>query len=123
MRGLVFALVAGLAALLSGCSTMRSYDAELYRTLDQASIGNVDGAIRLLEANNRLAEKDLLYYLELGMLQRLGARYGESQKSWMSAAARMQSLKEAEVSNFLRDASSILVGDKVRAYTGHDYEK
>src|SRR5687767_1858196 len=102
---------------------MRSYDAELYRTLDQASAGNVDGAIRLLEANNRLAEKDLLYYLELGMLQRLAARYGESQKAWMSATARIQSSREAEVSNFLRDASSFVMGDKMRAYNGHDYEK
>jgi len=117
---LALALVAGL---LAGCSSMRSYDAELYRTLDQASAGNVDGAIRLLEANNRLAEKDLLYYLELGMLQRLAARYGESQKAWMSATARIQSSREAEVSNFLRDASSFVMGDRMRAYNGHDYER
>jgi len=117
---LALALVAGL---LAGCSTMRSYDAELYRTLDHASAGNVEGAIRLLEANNRLAEKDLLYYLELGMLQRLAARYGESQKAWMSATARIQSSREAEVSNFLRDASSFVMGDRMRAYNGHDYER
>ncbi|MGH8732261.1 MAG: COG3014 family protein, partial [Burkholderiales bacterium] len=118
-------MVFTLIALLAGCSTMRSYDAELYRTLDQAGAGNVDGAIRLLESNNRLSEKDLLYYLELGMLQRLGARYGESQKAWMSAAARMQSSGDSlsEISNLLRGASSYIVGDKARAYTGHDYEK
>ena len=74
-----------LALLLSGCAAFRSYDAELYQTLDRASTGNVDGAIHLLESNNRLPDKDLLYYLELGMLQRLGNRYDESQKAWTAA--------------------------------------
>src|SRR4051812_24021191 len=80
-----------LALCLGGCAAVRSYDAELYGTLDQASAGNVDSAIRILESNNRLPDKDLLFYLELGMLQRLGNRYPESQKSWMSANERIQS--------------------------------
>src|SRR5712691_10965506 len=72
----------GLVLSLSGCAAFRSYDTELYRTLDEASAG-------ILESNNRGASKDLLYYLELGMLQRLGDRYAESQKSWMSANERV----------------------------------
>ena len=79
-----------LVLLLSGCAAVRSYDAELYTTLERASGGAVDDAIKLLEANNRLPDKDLLYYLERGMLERLGGRYGESQKTWMAASARMQ---------------------------------
>jgi len=116
----------GLALCLSGCAAFRSYDAELYRTLDQASAGNVDGAIRILESNNLLPDKDLLYYLELGMLQRLGKRYPESQKSWMAANERVQVREQsvlADATNLLRGASSYLINDKLRPYEGHDYEK
>lgn len=118
--------VVGLMLCLTGCAAFRSYDAELYMTLDQASSGNVDGAIRLLESNNRLPDKDLLYYLELGMLQRLGNRYEESLKSWMSANARIQSSRQfglIELSNLVRGVSSYVINDKLRAYHGHDYEK
>src|SRR3989442_14709016 len=80
----------GLALCLCGCAAFRSYDTELYRTLDQASSGNVDNAIGILESNNRGADKDLLYYLELGMLQRLADREPESQKTRMSANERGQ---------------------------------
>jgi hypothetical protein len=116
----------GLALCLGGCAAFRSYDAELYRTLDLASTGNVDGAIRLLQSNNLLPDKDLLYYLELGMLQRLGKRYPESQKSWMAANERLQAREQTvltDASNLLRGASSYLINDKLRPYEGHDYEK
>ena len=80
----------GVVLLLSGCAAFRSYDAELYPALEQASSGNVDGAIRLLESNNRLPDKDLLYFMELGMLQRLGNRYDESQQTWAAAQKRIE---------------------------------
>jgi hypothetical protein len=116
----------GMVLLLSGCAAVRSYDAELYTTLDRASSGSVEAAIQLLESNNRLPDKDLLYYLELGMLQRLGARYEESQKTWLTANTRLQASGEgalSQVSGFVRGVSSYVVSDKLRAYPGHDYEK
>jgi len=115
----------GLALCLGGCAAVRSYDSELHRTLDQASSGNLDGAIRTLESNNRLPDKDLLYYLELGMLQRLGSRYQESQQSWAAASARVQLEQSvlADASSLVRGASSYLVNDKLRRYEGHDYER
>jgi hypothetical protein len=116
----------GVVLLLSGCAAVRSYDAELYVTLDRASSGAIDDAIRLLESNNRQRDKDLLYHLELGMLQRLGGRYEESQKAWKSAAARIQAESAgglAEVSSFVRGVSSYVISDKLRTYPGHDYEK
>ncbi|MFI4922750.1 MAG: COG3014 family protein, partial [Burkholderiales bacterium] len=115
-----------LALFLSGCAAFRSYDTELHRTLDQASNGNVDGAIKVLESNNRGDFKDLLYYLELGMLQRLGDRYPDSQKSWMSANAYVQAWEHTAQTNpakLLPGAASYLINDKVRTYEGHDYEK
>ena len=115
-----------MVLLLSGCAAVRSYDAELYTTLERTSSGSVESAIQLLESNNRLADKDLLYYLELGMLQRLGSRYEESQKAWSAANARIQASSEgglAEMATFMRGISSYVVSDKLRAYAGHDYEK
>ncbi|HEX5766663.1 MAG TPA: hypothetical protein VFX94_00390, partial [Burkholderiales bacterium] len=98
-----------MALLVSGCAAMRSYDAELYVTLERASSGAVDEAIRLLESNNTKGDKDLLYYLELGMLQRLAGRYPESQKAWKSAAARIEAQSAGgfiEATNFVRGVSS-----------------
>lgn len=116
----------GLALCLSGCATFRSYDTELYKTLDQASSGNVDSAIAMLESNNSGPGKDLLYYLELGMLQRLADRYPESQKSWMAANAHVQAWEQTartDPAKLLSGAASFLVNDKLRPYEGHDYEK
>jgi len=115
-----------MALLLSGCAAMRSYDAELYATLERASSGAVEDAIKLLESNNRLPDKDLLYYLELGMLHRLAGRYEESQKAWMAAAARIQAASAggvAELTGVMRGLSSYAINDKLRAYPGYDYEK
>jgi uncharacterized protein len=115
-----------LVLLLSGCAAVRSYDAELYTTLEHASRGSVDSAIQLLESNNKLPDKDVLYYLELGMLQRLGGRYPESQKAWSAARARILAANPgglAEVASFVRGISSVVVNDKLRAYPGYDYEK
>jgi hypothetical protein len=112
--------------LLSGCAAVRSYDAELYVTLERASSGAVDDAIRLLESNNRSRDKGLLYYLELGMLQRLGGRYEESQKAWKAASARIEAANAgglAQVSAVTRGISSYVINDKLRVYPGHDYEK
>jgi len=117
---------AGVALLLSGCAAFRSYDAELYPALEQASSGNVDGAIRLLQSNNRLPDKDLLYFMELGMLERLGSRYEESQKAWMAAEARIEAANSdgfAELASLASNASSFVLNDKMRVYQGHDYER
>ena len=127
MPGLRHAVAAtGMALLLTGCAAFRSYDAELYPALEQASSGNVDGAIRLLESNNKLPDKDLLYFMELGMLQRLSGRYDESQKAWMTAEKRIEVSRSdsfAELAGLVSGASSYVLNDKLRVYQGHDYER
>jgi len=118
-------LVVVALAALSGCAAVRNYDMELSGTLSQASLGDVDGAIKRLQANNPQAEKDLLYYFELGMLQRLKNRYDESQQTWASAQKRIESSKDTATAgaDLLRSASSYVLSDKVRVYEAHDYEK
>ena len=120
------AAVALLLATLQGCATFRSYDSELTNTINLASAGNVDGAIRLLEGNNRYGRKDLLYYLELGELERLRNRYPESTTAWMTADAQLQVWENTTLTNpqqLLGRAGSLWLNDKSLPYRGHDYEK
>src|SRR5260221_10750736 len=119
-------LACGLALCLSGCAAFRSYDKSLLQSVDQAASGNLDGAISQLNAANPGPAKDLLYYLELGMLQRLASRFADSQKTWTIAALRIQGADATPVDaigNALRGASSYLVNDRLRSYPGYDYEK
>jgi hypothetical protein len=113
-----------LALGLTGCAAFRNYDRELHTTLDFARAGNVQGAIKNLESNNRIPDRDLLFYLELGMLERLASQYQESQKAWGAANTIVQvndPLKQAQ--NLVRGGSSYLINDKMRTYEGHDYER
>jgi hypothetical protein len=115
-----------LLALLAGCATFRSYDSELTRTINLVSAGNVEGAIKQLDSNNKLPDKDLLYYLELGELQRLNHRYDESQKAWLTADNHVQAWEKTAVANpekVVGSITSALINDKTIPYEGHDYEK
>src|SRR3954467_4478890 len=114
------AAVAVVSGLVAGCAATRNYDGELVATLNQAASGNLDSAVTRLEANNK-DNKDLLYYFELGMLERMRARYDESQKAWTAAQQRIELRQSA--ADLVRSASSYVVSDKLRAYEPHDYEK
>jgi hypothetical protein len=118
-------LAIGVGLCVSGCAAVRSYDAELQGTLDRAAFGNIDGAIKLLDSSN--ADKaSLLYQLELGMLQRLGNRYQESQKAWSSASTAIDGSRAAgalELSRLVGGAASYVISDKLRPYQAHDYEQ
>jgi hypothetical protein len=109
-----------LASLIAGCATVRTYDGELGSTISQAATGNLDAAVARLEAANK-SNKDLLYYFELGMLERMRARYDESQKAWSAAQERLELRQTA--ADLVRNASSYVVSDKMRVYEPHDYEK
>ena len=111
---------------LSGCAAFRSYDKELTETTQLAASGNVDGAIKQLNKNNKGKDKDLLYYLELGMMQRWIDRYPDSQKAWTSANETVQAweqMAKTDPSKLGSSIASYVINDKVRPYEGHDYEK
>jgi hypothetical protein len=118
-------LAIGIGLCAAGCAVVRSYDHELNGTLEQASLGSVDSAIRLLDASNP-ERTGLLYQLELGMLQRLGNRYGESQKAWSAASTGIQAAQAAgpfDLAKLMGAAGSYVVSDKLRVYQPHDYEQ
>ena len=79
-----------------------------------------------LESNNKHRRKDLLYYLELGELQRLNRRYDESEKAWLAADAHVQAWEKTALTNpekLLGGVTSVVLNDKTIPYEGHDYEK
>ena len=124
MRRIAFFSAIVAALCISGCAAVRSYDAELGGTLERAALGNVDGAIKLLDAANA-DKRNLLYQLELGMLQRLGNRYEESQKAWTAASEGILASRAAgwlELSTLAGAAGSV-ISDKLRPYQAHDYEQ
>jgi uncharacterized protein len=120
-------LLAGIAGLvLSGCATFRSYDTELRQTLAMAAPGRMDAAIKTLDKHNKGDRKDLLYYLEMGELQRLATQYEQSQQAWLAADGRVQEWEAAAKLDPLRAGGSVasyILNDKLRAYEGQDFEK
>jgi uncharacterized protein len=113
-------------AVASGCATFRSYDAEMSQTLSIAASGRVDAAIATLQRNNEKADKDLLYYFEMGELQRWRDGYGESLAAWSAADAQVRAWEDAARADPARVAGvalSYTVNDKLRPYEGQDYEK
>ena len=115
-----------VACLLPGCAAFRSYDKELNQTLSMTAAGDVNGAIKRLQNDNKGKDKDLLFYLEYGDLLRLKSAFGDSQASWMTANTTVQAWEDgakADPSATAGVALSYIINDKMRPYEGHDYEK
>lgn len=113
-----------LAFALPGCATFRSYNAELTETIGLAAAGKPGAAAAAME--KKKGKHDLLYYLELGELQRLDARVEDSQKTWRTADSTVQAWEEAAKVNpekVLTGAAGLVINDKLAPYEGHDYEK
>jgi len=111
---------------LSGCAAFRSYNTELTETINMAASGNPGGAAAALEKRHSSSKRDLLYYLELGELQRLDGRFDASQDAWLAADKQVQAWEEAAKVNpekILGAGASVLINDKVSPYEGHDFEK
>ena len=121
-----FVFVVVIALIAGGCASLRSYQAELSRTLDLARVGEPGRALETYESFNKRDRKSLLYHLEKGELLRLAGRYQESQQEWLEADAYVQKWEDAGLSNperLLGAAASLLVNDASRPYEGEDYEK
>jgi hypothetical protein len=120
------ALLALAALALTGCATFRSYDTELRQTLSLAGSGQVDAAIKTLDKNNKGDKRDLLYFMEMGELQRLAKHYERSQQVWMTGDRKVQDWEAAAKLDPLRvegALASYVINDKLRPYEGQDFEK
>ena len=85
--------------------------------LQAAGSGQVDAAIKTLDKNNKGDNRDLLYFMEMGELQRLAKRYERSQKEWMTGDRKVQDWEAAAKLDPLRVSGSVasyVINDKLR---------
>lgn len=120
-------LLLGTTLLLGSCSTLRDYNRELSATSEHMSAGDINTALALLDEHNPWQEKDLLYYLERGELQRAQGDLIASQLAWRRADRQVFFREEeptpGEISQYMTHFATVILNDKIRRYEGYDYEK
>jgi hypothetical protein len=122
---------------------MRSYDDEMGKTLSMVRTGNVDGALEVLESNNKSSDskkgdkkdptmldsasgKDILYFFEKGELLRMKSDYENSRDAWLQADEIVRMWEDdyrINPTKVLGEIGASLVSDRLRRYDGQDYEK
>ena len=110
---------------LNGCATFRSYNSETQTLVSSIATGQVDQAITEHEAKTG-SDKDLLYFMEKGELQRLKKLYPETIATWTEAdqiIAQWESEAKVTGAKVGGAVGSVIVNDKLRRYDGEDYEK
>lgn len=127
---LLLTVLFSLVVQLNGCAAYRNYDQEMQETNDQLMMGNIEGALFLIEQNNPWESKDLLYYFEKGAVLSLGNALPDSQIAWRSAdqmiVQREDTVPSAPmkfINRFNREMGVMFVNDKLQRYDGYDYEK
>lgn len=123
-RTKIYAVMATVLSL-HGCATFRSYNSETATLVSSVSQGQIDQALSQHEANAG-SDKDLLYFMEKGELQRLKKLYPETIATWTQAdqlIAQWENEAKITGSNIGGAVGSAVVNDKLRRYDGEDYEK
>lgn len=123
-RTRIYAVMATVLSL-HGCATFRSYNSETATLVSSVANGQVDQALSQHEANAG-SDKDLLYFMEKGELQRLKKLYSETIATWTQAdqlIAQWENEAKITGSNVGGAMGSAVVNDKLRRYDGEDYEK
>jgi uncharacterized protein len=122
-----YLLSSAAAVLLSACATAPSHDSQVGTTLAATNQGNVDEAIKQVEAQTTGANKsDLLMNLEKGELLRIGKRYQESLAAFQVSDVKVNEWENTAKTNpgkLLGQVGAVLMGDNSRPYEGQDYEK
>jgi hypothetical protein len=123
-RTRIYAVMATVLSL-HGCATFRSYNSETATLVSSVANGQVDQALTQHESTTG-SDKDLLYFMEKGELQRLKKLYPETIATWMQAdqlIAQWESEAKVTGSKVGGAVGSVVVNDKLRRYDGEDYEK
>jgi hypothetical protein len=118
-------LIFAIALLQTGCATFRSYDSETSTLVSSIGSGQVDEAISKLE-KNASGEKDILYYMEKGELQRLKKLYPDTIATWTEAdkiIAEWENEAKVSTKKIGEGIGSVIINDKIQRYDGEDYEK
>ena len=117
-----------LAALPTLCAAgpLRQYNSELGEAVRLVQSGSLKDAVAQIEKNNSGADKDILYFFEMGELFSLGSNYSASRDIWLKGDEIIQAWENdirANSSRLSGDIGSYLISDKTRRYEGQDYEK
>ncbi len=124
MRSGRIGAILATALILTGCA---GYHKQVGTTVDAVRAGSAEAALADLEAKNAdNKEKDLLYYLEKGELQRMTGAYQPSLDTWNQADEKVRAWEEQaklDASKLLGNVGSVLLNDTTRRYDGRDYEK
>lgn len=127
MKIIKFIQFLAILVLLTGCSTFRSYNSEMEPVIQGVAKGDIGKAISEHESNaSSDKDKDLLYFMEKGELQRLKKLYPETIATWTEAdqmIAQWESEAKLSGAKVGEAIGSVVVNDKLRRYDGEDYEK
>ena len=120
------ALVAVTVAL-AGCALAPTHDSKIAAPLAAASLGNVDEALRALDAKTESKDKtDLLLNLERGELLRIDARYRESLASFEVADVKVnewEATARSAPEKLMGQLGATMFGETFKTFEGQDYEK
>ncbi|MFZ6746105.1 COG3014 family protein [Undibacterium sp. JH2W] len=115
------------ALLLTGCVTTQTHDSKVAASLSVAKTGQIDEAIKQVEAQTQGSNKaDLLLNLEKGELMRIGKRYKDSLDAFDVADTKVKIWEETAKSapqKLMGQIGATIMGDASRDYEGQDYEK
>lgn len=110
--------------VLTGCA---GYGTNMAGPVAAVQNGRPDEALAKLEAKNSAnSDKNLLYYMEKGQLQRLNNDVYNSTISWRSADAIVQQWEDnykTDPNKVLGNIGSYVINDTFRTYEGQDFEK
>ena len=126
MRSYLLPAIAVLA--LTACAGMPTHDSKLSSSLAATTKGDIDEAIKTLDAQIAAGENkaDLLLNLEKGELLRIGTRYQESLAAFDIADQKVKEWEDTARNapeKLMGQVGALLLGDSSRTYEGQDYEK
>ena len=126
MRPILLPLAAVL--VLTACAGVPTHDSKLATSLAATTRGDIDEAIRTLDAQIAAGadKNDLLLNLEKGELLRIGTRYKDSLDALEIADRKVKQWEETAKTapdQLMNQIGAVFMGDSARTYEGQDYEK
>lgn len=114
--------------LLAACAGAPTHESKLAMSLAATTRGDIDEAIRALDAQLAAGanKEDLLLNLEKGELLRISKRYQESLVALEIADQKVRVWEETAKGaseKVMGQVGALLMGDSSRPYEGQDYEK
>lgn len=110
--------------LLAGCSSplLQRYDGRMRPLLLQVESGQAQQAAEQMQ-DKAAGNSPLLQALEQGELQRQAGQFADSSRQWLQAVQLFRNYEEQGAQAWLDNSASLLINDKTRPYSGHDFER